>query len=185
MGYFVREDIPFQYALADAFTIDAYHCSVLGPTGPTGPTGPNRNMWLAGTIDPDGEFGGPSLTKSAPTGIYSWKTYPERLVDAGVSWKVYHEPLRVVPTGNQTVPHQEKGNRPRNRLTRRAFLRSRNIWRPQTARCCAIGSERVLTKWIASGRQDQQARPRPGVTPPRESACGPSLPGDSRRGPGG
>ncbi|HEY2983895.1 MAG TPA: alkaline phosphatase family protein [Jatrophihabitantaceae bacterium] len=87
MGYFVREDIPFQYALADAFTIlDAYHCSVLGPTGP------NRNMWLAGTIDPDGDFGGPSLTTSAPTGIYSWKTYPERLVEAGVSWKVYHEP---------------------------------------------------------------------------------------------
>ena len=35
MGYFTREDIPFHYALADAFTVcDHYHCSVLGPTGP-------------------------------------------------------------------------------------------------------------------------------------------------------
>src|ERR1700689_4025944 len=36
MGYHTRADIPFQFALADAFTIcDAYHCSVLGPTWPT------------------------------------------------------------------------------------------------------------------------------------------------------
>jgi phospholipase C len=47
MGYYTREDIPFQYALAEAFTVlDGYHCSVLGPTGP------NRHMWMAGTIDP-------------------------------------------------------------------------------------------------------------------------------------
>jgi len=31
MGYYARADIPFQFALAEAFTIcDAYHCSVLG-----------------------------------------------------------------------------------------------------------------------------------------------------------
>ena len=30
-----RDDVPFYYALADAFTIcDAYHCSVMGPTDP-------------------------------------------------------------------------------------------------------------------------------------------------------
>ncbi|MEW2499804.1 alkaline phosphatase family protein [Amycolatopsis sp. NPDC047767] len=88
MGYFTREDIPFQYALADAFTIcDAYHCSVLGPTWP------NRYMWLAGTIDADGEFGGPSLeTGNVPDGHFTFKTYPERLTEAGVSWKVYHSP---------------------------------------------------------------------------------------------
>ncbi|GAB2852537.1 alkaline phosphatase family protein [Actinoallomurus bryophytorum] len=87
MGYFTREDIPFQYALADAFTIcDAYHCSVLGPTHP------NRYMWMTGTIDPNGESGGPALDNNAPSGTYSWKTYPERLTEAGVSWKFYHEP---------------------------------------------------------------------------------------------
>src|SRR6202035_2855939 len=35
MGYYTRQDLPFYYALADAFTIcDNYHCSVLGPTDP-------------------------------------------------------------------------------------------------------------------------------------------------------
>jgi phospholipase C len=35
MAYLTRQDIPFHYALADAFTIcDAYHCSLFGPTDP-------------------------------------------------------------------------------------------------------------------------------------------------------
>ncbi|MFF1872691.1 alkaline phosphatase family protein, partial [Kitasatospora herbaricolor] len=35
MGYFTRTDIPYQYALADAFTLcDAYFCSLAGPTDP-------------------------------------------------------------------------------------------------------------------------------------------------------
>jgi phospholipase C len=98
MGYFTRDDIPFQYALADAFTIcDSYHCSVLGPTGP------NRHMWMAGTIDPNGVAGGPSLTTSAPNGAYSFKTYPERLTEAGVSWKIYHQPGSV--TGLAAIQH--------------------------------------------------------------------------------
>jgi phospholipase C len=88
MGYFTREDIPFQYALADAFTIcDAYHCSVLGPTWP------NRFMWMAGTHDVEGKFGGPSLeTGHIKDGTFTFKTYPERLTEAGVSWKIYHSP---------------------------------------------------------------------------------------------
>ena len=46
MGYYKRDDIPFQFALAEAFTVcDAYHCSVLGPTWP------NRMYWMTGTID--------------------------------------------------------------------------------------------------------------------------------------
>ena len=41
-------DIPFYYALADAFTIcDRYHCSVIGPPTPTGCS-------MSATIDPDG-----------------------------------------------------------------------------------------------------------------------------------
>src|SRR5471032_1175381 len=44
MGYFTREDIPFYYALADAFTIcDAYHCTLFGPTNP------NRMFLFTGT----------------------------------------------------------------------------------------------------------------------------------------
>ena len=57
MGYYTRRDLPFYYALADAFTIcDSYHCSVLGPTNP------NRLFWLSGTNDPDGRGGGPIIT---------------------------------------------------------------------------------------------------------------------------
>jgi len=84
MGYYKREDIPFQYALAEAFTIcDSYHCSVFGPTWP------NRMYWFTGTIDPDGRNGGPILDNVAPKNGYGWTTYPERLEKAGVSWKVY------------------------------------------------------------------------------------------------
>jgi phospholipase C len=89
MGYHTRADIPFQFALAEAFTIcDAYHCSVMGPTWP------NRLYWMTGMIDPDGAHGGPIVNNKLPkTGAkaYTWKTYAERLEEAGISWKVYQQ----------------------------------------------------------------------------------------------
>ncbi len=86
MGYHTRADIPFQFALAEAFTIcDAYHCSVFGPTWP------NRMYWMTGTIDPEGSGGGPIIRNKAPAGGFTWTTYAERLEKAGVSWKVYQE----------------------------------------------------------------------------------------------
>jgi phospholipase C len=86
MGYYTREDIPFQFALAETFTIcDAYHCSMLGPTWP------NRMHWMTGTIDPEGRHGGPILNNKMPQGGYTWTTYPERLEKAGISWKVYQQ----------------------------------------------------------------------------------------------
>ena len=92
MAYFKRNDIPFQWALADAFTVcDSYFCSVLGPTDP------NRIMAMSGTIDPDAKAGGPVLTTSydriARYGTLHWQTMPERLQAAGISWKVYNHPL--------------------------------------------------------------------------------------------
>lgn len=84
MGYHTREDIPFYYALADAFTIcDGYHCSVLGPTNP------NRYYLMTATIDPDGKHGGAATGNDGTH--YSWETYPERLDRAGISWRVYHD----------------------------------------------------------------------------------------------
>jgi phospholipase C len=86
MGYHKRADIPFQFALAEAFTIcDAYHCSVFGPTWP------NRMYLMTGTIDPEGRNGGPIVKNEVPPGGYTWTTYPERLQAAGVSWKVYKQ----------------------------------------------------------------------------------------------
>jgi phospholipase C len=85
MGYYTRRDIPFQFALAEAFTIcDSYHSSVLGPTWP------NRLYWMTGTIDPEGEHGGPVIANVAPQ-PYTWTTYAERLERAGASWKVYQQ----------------------------------------------------------------------------------------------
>ena len=86
MGYYTREDIPFQFALAEAFTLcDNYHCSVLGPTGP------NRMYWMTGTIDPEGAGGGPMLDNAQHPGGYTWKTYAERLQEAGISWQSYQQ----------------------------------------------------------------------------------------------
>ncbi len=88
MGYFAQADIPFQWALAQAFTVcDHYHCSVLGPTNP------NRLYMWTGMIDPKGTGGGP-VTDDSPAYnnvTLSWITYPERLQRAGISWQVYQE----------------------------------------------------------------------------------------------
>jgi phospholipase C len=90
MGYYTRKDLPFYYALADAFTIcDGYHCSVLGPTDP------NRLFWLSGTNDPDGKAGGPIITTNeleSAKWTVSWPTMPEILEDHGISWRVYNPP---------------------------------------------------------------------------------------------
>lgn len=84
MGYMTRDDLPFYYALADAFTIcDRFHASLMGPTHP------NRYYLMTGTIDPEGKYGGPALDNSLRH--VRWETYPERLDRAGISWRVYHE----------------------------------------------------------------------------------------------
>ncbi|AOK28089.1 MULTISPECIES: phosphocholine-specific phospholipase C [Burkholderia] len=94
MGYHVREDIPFHYALADAFTVcDHYFCSLPGPTHP------NRSYLMTGTVDPTGKFGGPLLDNNDYVDgdvppqyqLLSWTTYPERLEAAGISWQIYQQ----------------------------------------------------------------------------------------------
>ncbi|MBC3840134.1 phospholipase [Streptacidiphilus sp. 4-A2] len=88
MGYYTAEDIPFHTALAQAFTVcDNYHCSMLGPTNP------NRLYMWSGMVDPNGTGGGP-ITDDSPAynnPILSWTTYPERLQEAGITWRVYQE----------------------------------------------------------------------------------------------
>jgi phospholipase C len=95
MGYYTRQDLAFYYSLADAFTIcDSYFCSVLGPTDP------NRLMSLSASIDPTGTAGGPivetSTDRISQWNTLSWETMPERLTAAGVSWKVYNDPIGLV-----------------------------------------------------------------------------------------
>jgi phospholipase C len=92
MGYYTATDLPFFHALARKFTIcDGYFCSVIGPTDP------NRMYTMSATLDPDGQHGGPSLqtlvtNREQQFGKFTWRTYPEQLQSAGVSWKIYSTP---------------------------------------------------------------------------------------------
>ena len=84
MVYLDRTDIPYHYALADAFTVcDAYHASLLGPTDP------NRYHLFTGWVGNDGNGGGP-VVDNAEAG-YGWLTFPEVLEAAGITWKVYQD----------------------------------------------------------------------------------------------
>ena len=85
MQCFARADLPFHYALADAFTIcDAYYSSMMGPTDP------NRYyLWSGGVGGAGPEDGGPVID-NAEKG-YAWPTLPEALTRSGVSWKVYQD----------------------------------------------------------------------------------------------
>ncbi len=90
MGYYTEAELPYQMALANAFTLcDGYHCSMHAGTnsnrmfvwtGTNGPTG-------AGVATVTNEWDD-SHTPPSTTG-YEWKTYPERLQAAGISWIVY------------------------------------------------------------------------------------------------
>jgi phospholipase C len=99
MGYYNRADIPYYYALADAFTIcDNFFCSVMGPTDP------NRLYTMAASLDPDGINGGPILqtvvtNRTAVYGRLTYTTMPEQLQARGISWKIYSSPDENVAGG--------------------------------------------------------------------------------------
>lgn len=97
MAYVTRDDLPLHYALADAFTVcDAYHCSIMGPTNPnrcyiwSGCVGNVDYLGAAGT---DGLGAGPITYNglSVNNAYLSWKTLPESLEAAGVSWRIYQD----------------------------------------------------------------------------------------------
>ncbi|MGC4034311.1 MAG: phospholipase C, phosphocholine-specific [Chitinophagaceae bacterium] len=93
MGYYDRKDIPFYYALADAFTIcDHNFCSSL--TGTT----PNRLYFWSGTIRGKHD---PEVMARVWNGDSDydrwadWPTFPERLEENGIPWKVYQNEISV------------------------------------------------------------------------------------------
>ena len=91
MGHYAKDDLPFQWAMANAFTVcDAYHCA--SQTG----TNTNRLFLFTGTNDPLAKGNGPATYNDYDwfdadygDGGYSWTTYAERLEAAGISWQVY------------------------------------------------------------------------------------------------
>jgi phospholipase C len=102
MGYHTREDIPYHYALADAFTVcDNYFCSIPSQTHP------NRTYLMTGMVDPTGAGGGPLLDNRDPVDnpdvpALTWTTFPERLEAAGIDWQLYQQGLDFTDdfTGN-------------------------------------------------------------------------------------
>ena len=90
MGHYTREDLPFYYAMADAFTVcDQNYCSVLTSTSP------NRSYFWTGTIR-DQQSADSKVhirNEQIDDGGMTWKTFPERLQEAGISWKSYQNEL--------------------------------------------------------------------------------------------
>jgi phospholipase C len=97
MSYLTREDIPYHYALADAFTVgDAYFLSIMGPTNPNRCylwSGCVGNVNYLGSGGTDGMGAGPATSNGlSPNNAYwVWKTFPEVLQAAGITWKIYQD----------------------------------------------------------------------------------------------
>jgi phospholipase C len=93
LGYYNREDLPFYYSLADAFTIcDQNFCSSL--TGTT----PNRLYLWTGTIRDEQHGNSYARVRNSELDYdvpASWTTFPERLEENNIPWKIYQNELSV------------------------------------------------------------------------------------------
>ncbi len=91
MGFYDRRDIPFYYSLADAFTVcDQNFCSSL--TGTT----PNRLYLWTGTLRSEQQDGSQANVWNEDVDYgreAKWTTFPERMQDAGVSWRIYQNEI--------------------------------------------------------------------------------------------
>lgn len=91
LGYYNREDVPFYYSLADAFTVcDQNFCSSL--TGTT----PNRlYLWTGKTRHDDQTVPCVRNEEADYNTEVSWKTFPERLEENNISWKIYQNEMSI------------------------------------------------------------------------------------------
>jgi phospholipase C len=77
MGYYVRDQLPLLYAVADEFTLcQSWHCAVLGPTFP--------NRYYLHSAQSGG-----LKQNDPPRRGQAWRTIYDALTDAGISWKSY------------------------------------------------------------------------------------------------
>jgi len=90
MGYYTREDLPFNYGMADAFTIcDQNFCSAMTSTTP------NRSFFWTGKITHE-EEGIPKANIRNTDYAYGkmpWETFPELLTEQGIAWNFYQNDL--------------------------------------------------------------------------------------------
>lgn len=91
LGYYTREDIPFYYSLADAFTVcDQNFCSSL--TGTT----PNRLHLWTGKVREDAKSQARIRNEETDYDAEAqWTTFPERLEDNNISWKIYQNEISL------------------------------------------------------------------------------------------
>ena len=162
MGYYTRADLPFYYAVADAFTIcDNYFCSVIGPTDP------NRLYTMAASLDPDGKNGGPLLqslvtNKSVLQGRLTYTTMPEQLQSSGISWKVYSSPDSSILGGllsNNVLSYFKNFQDPASPLYQNAFVPSF----PVDFLADALAGNLPQVSWVIPSALDSEHPPSPSL----------------------
>lgn len=91
LGHYTREDLPFNYAMADAFTVcDQHFCSAMTSTWP------NRLYMWGGTIRAEKTGDTKAyIRNNIPWGEAHWKVFPERLQENDITWKVYQNDIRT------------------------------------------------------------------------------------------
>ena len=151
MGYYTREDIPFYYALADAFTIcDQHFCSSL--TGTT----PNRLYFWTGTVRE--RAGAAPCVRNSEVDYQSparWKTFPERLEEAGVSWKIYQNELSL-PSGLSKEEESWLANFTDNPIE--FFEQYRVHWKPDSGQSLPAAARALHQRAFATNRADPAYR---------------------------
>jgi phospholipase C len=86
MGYYVRDQLPFLYSLADQFVLcQQWHCSVLGPTWP--------NRMFLHSAQSNGRKN--NDLPDTPAG-FTWPTIYDSLTAAGIPWKSYFSDLPML-----------------------------------------------------------------------------------------
>jgi phospholipase C len=103
LAHYQREDIPFYYALADAFTVCDHHfCSSL--TGTT----PNRLFYWTGNVRPHPNDTSQkavvsnSQAESHNNVFVDWSTFPELLEDHNIDWRVYQNEIWTAKLKGET-----------------------------------------------------------------------------------
>jgi len=159
MGYYTRGDLPFYYAVADAFTIcDNYFCSVIGPTDP------NRLYTVSASIDPDGKNGGPlvqtlDVQRQSFYGTFTWTTMPQQLEQRGISWKVYSSPDSNLENNVLTYFRQHWNTPPTSPMFHNAFVPT---YPADFVTDCAAGNLPQVS-WVLAPLVDSEHPPAPSL----------------------
>lgn len=165
MGYYRRDDMPFQFALAEAFTVcDAYHCAMQAGTNP------NRLFLWTGHNDPHARGGGPAVANSHDNfpelggnpDSYTWTTYVERLQRSGIDWRIYQD-MADNFTDNPLA----------------GFEPFRQAWRGAPGHDAALRERGVSTRGLAQLREDVLKGQLPQVSFIIADAAGSEHPGPS------